>query len=94
MIAAGDIPVMPRGVRMQFDRVRDRWVLLAPERTVALDEIGRAILGEIDGTRSFGEITRALSETYQAPGDEIAADSRAFLAALIDRRFIEIRPCP
>lgn len=91
MIGADDIPVIPRGVRMQFDRVRDRWVLLAPERTVALDEIGRAILSEIDGARSFGEITARLAATYAAPEDEIAADSRAFLGTLIDRRYLEVK---
>jgi pyrroloquinoline quinone biosynthesis protein D len=93
MIEAGDIPMIPRGVRMQFDRVRDRWVLLAPERTVALDEIGRAILSEIDGARSFGEITQALADKYHAPEEEIATDSRAFLGALIDRRFLDLGPC-
>lgn len=91
MIGADDIPVMPRGVRMQFDRVRNRWVLLAPERTVALDEIGRAILSEIDGERSFGQITEGLAARYAAPQEEIAEDSRGFLGALIDRRFLEVK---
>ncbi|TCO71207.1 pyrroloquinoline quinone biosynthesis peptide chaperone PqqD [Rhodovulum euryhalinum] len=91
MIGADDIPVIPRGVRMQFDRVRERWVLLAPERTVALDEIGVAILSEIDGQRSFGQITEGLAAKYAAPPEEIAADSRGFLGALIDRRFLEVR---
>ncbi|TCP43324.1 pyrroloquinoline quinone biosynthesis peptide chaperone PqqD [Rhodovulum marinum] len=91
MIGADDIPVIPRGVRMQFDRVRERWVLLAPERTVALDEIGRAILSEIDGERSFGQITAGLAAKYAAPQEEIAEDSRGFLGALIDRRFVEVR---
>ncbi|SIO29078.1 pyrroloquinoline quinone biosynthesis protein D [Rhodovulum sp. ES.010] len=91
MIEADDIPVIPRGVRMQFDRVRDGWVLLAPERTVALDEIGRAILSEIDGERSFGQITAGLAARYAALQEEIAEDSRRFLGALIDRRFLEVR---
>jgi len=91
MIARTEVPVMPRGVRMQFDRVRDRWVLLAPERTVALDDIGRAILSEIDGARSFGEITEGLASTYNAPEAEIAEDSGRFLGALIERRFLEVR---
>lgn len=92
MIADTDIPVIPRGVRVQFDRVRDRWILLAPERTVALDAIGHAILSEIDGTRSFGDITLALARKYGAPAEEVAADSRGFLGALLDRRFLEVRP--
>lgn len=92
MIAEKDIPLIPRGVRVHFDRVRGRWVLLAPERTVALDDIGRAILAEVDGQRSFGAITDGLSATYAAPRDQIAADAAGFLGTLIERRFVEVRP--
>ncbi len=85
-----DIPALPRGVRLHFDRVRDKWVLLAPERAVTLDQIGHAILNEIDGTRSFGEITQALAEKYKAPADQIAQDSAGFLGALRNRRFLDV----
>lgn len=87
---AAEIPRLPRGVRLHFDKVRDTWVLLAPERAVTLDQIGHAILSEIDGARSFGEITRALSEAYNAPQDQIAADSAGFLDALRSRRFLDV----
>lgn len=92
MIADTDIPVIPRGVRPHYDRVRDRWVLLAPERTVALDEIGHAILSEVDGARSLSQIAAALARKYDAPAEEIAADSRGFLNVLLERRFLEVRP--
>lgn len=85
-----DIPVLPRGVRLHHDKVRDAWVLLAPERAVTLDTVGHAILSEIDGTRSFGEITAALAEKYNAPAEEIAKDSAGFLGALRDRRFLDV----
>ncbi|RBO53938.1 pyrroloquinoline quinone biosynthesis peptide chaperone PqqD [Rhodovulum sp. BSW8] len=91
MIGPDDIPVLPRGVRLHRDRVRGGWVLLAPERTLALDETGRAILAEIDGIRSFAAIAAALAAAYDAPEAEIAADSQGFLGALLDRRFLEIR---
>lgn len=86
------IPALPRGVRLHFDRVRDTWVLLAPERTVTLDAIGQAILAELDGQRNFGAITEALATRYAAPRDRIAADCAAFLAALRERLFLELRP--
>ncbi len=87
-----DIPSLPRGVRLHFDKVRGNWVLLAPERAVTLDQVGHAILTEIDGLRSFGEITRALAEKYHAPADQIARDSAGFLGALRDRRFLDVTP--
>ncbi|MCB2125708.1 MAG: pyrroloquinoline quinone biosynthesis peptide chaperone PqqD [Rhodobacteraceae bacterium] len=89
---AAAIPALPRGVRLHFDRVRGDWVLLAPERTVTLDAVGQAILSEVDGKRSFGEITAALAAKFAAPRDQIAADSAAFLGALRDRLFLEVRP--
>jgi pyrroloquinoline quinone biosynthesis protein D len=86
---AGDIPRLPRGVRLRHDRVRGGWVLLAPERAVGLDAIGHAILSEIDGTSSFGEIVAALAARFEAPPEEIAADSRTLLAGLMNRRMLE-----
>ncbi|WHZ33332.1 pyrroloquinoline quinone biosynthesis peptide chaperone PqqD [Sagittula sp. MA-2] len=90
MIAAGDIPVLPRGVRLHFDKVRDSWVLLAPERAIMLDMVGHAVLSEVDGSRTFEQITRSLAEKYAAPAEEIASDSAGFLGALRDRRFLEV----
>ncbi|WP_425102339.1 pyrroloquinoline quinone biosynthesis peptide chaperone PqqD [Tropicibacter sp. S64] len=87
-----DIPSLPRGVRLHFDKIRETWVLLAPERAVTLDAVGHAVLSEVDGTRSFGEITLALSEKYNAPQEQIAADSAGFLGALRDRRFLDVTP--
>lgn len=89
---AQDIPALPRGVRLHYDKVRSTWVLLAPERAVTLDEVGHAILSEVDGQRSFGEITKTLAAKYNAPAEEIAKDSSGFLGALRDRRFLDVAP--
>ena len=91
-IAPEAVPFLPRGVRLRFDAVRETWVLLAPERAIRLDQIGHAILSRVDGARSFGAITRDLAETFQAPEQQIAADSAGYLRALIDRRILELRP--
>ncbi|KJZ18214.1 pyrroloquinoline quinone biosynthesis peptide chaperone PqqD [Loktanella sp. S4079] len=89
-LCSTDIPVIPRGVRIHWDRVREKWVLLAPERAVALDPIGHAILSEVDGQCSFGSITSQLAEKYGAPRDQIAADAGEFLRGLMNRRFLEV----
>jgi pyrroloquinoline quinone biosynthesis protein D len=70
--------------------VRDLWVLLAPERTINLDPIGLAILNEIDGQRSFGEVVARLADTYAAPVDQITSDVAEFLTGLTDRRILEL----
>lgn len=87
-----DIPVLPRGVRLHYDKVRDIWVLLAPERAIMLDMVGHAILAEVDGTRSFGTIAATLAARYDAPARQVAEDSGGFLNALRARRFLEIAP--
>lgn len=84
------IPRLPRGVRLHFDRVRDCWMLLAPERAIVLDTVGHAVLAEVDGDRSLGQITAALAAKYDAPEAEIEADSAGFLRALCDRRFLDM----
>ncbi len=84
-------PVLLRGVRTHWDKVRGNWVLLAPERALALDAIGAAILAETDGETSFAEIVGRLARKYNAPAEQIAGDARHFLMGLIDRRMLEAR---
>lgn len=91
-IAPKAVPYLPRGVRVHDDRVRGTPVLLAPERALKLDAVGAAILAEMDGTTSFGAIVARLAARYDAAPDRIAADAGAFLAGLIDRRMLELRP--
>lgn len=86
------VPSIPRGVRMQFDAVRDGWVLLAPERTIRLDAIGHAILSEVDGARSLGAIAATLADRYGAPQDDVARDCCEFVRALAERRILDLRP--
>jgi pyrroloquinoline quinone biosynthesis protein D len=85
-------PKLARGVRLREDKVRGRTVLLAPERTVALDETGVAILKELDGVARLDEIITGLAQTYSAPAEVIGKDVMTFLGDLADRRFLEIGP--
>lgn len=84
------VPVIPRGVRLHFDRVRGGWVLLAPERAIHLDPIGHAILSEIDGQRSLGAIAATLAARYGAPPDQVAVDCAEFVAGLVGRRILDL----
>jgi len=86
-----DRPIILRGVRPHFDKVRNVWLLLAPERALKLDDIGRAILDEVDGERTFGEITATLAIKYDAPIERIAGDARTYLLGLMARRMVEAR---
>jgi pyrroloquinoline quinone biosynthesis protein D len=82
-------PALPRGVRVHHDAVRGAWVLLAPERVLKLDEIGRAILAEVDGEATLAEIAARLAGRYGAPEAQVAKDVTAFLDGLWARRMLD-----
>jgi len=89
MIADSDRPALPRGVRLHWDRVRQTWALLAPERAIRLDEAGYAILAEVDGQRDVASIAGALAARFSAPVDEVLGDTRDFLGGLAERRLVD-----
>ena len=48
-------PVLPRHAKLKFDETRQVWVILAPERVLAPDEIAVEVLQLCDGVRQPGE---------------------------------------
>ena len=82
---------LPSGVRLKKDEVRDRFVLLAPERAVILDPIAVAILNEIDGVKTFDVIIKSLAAKFAADPQAIAGDVRNFLLDLSNRRMLEFK---
>lgn len=91
-LAPSDKPFLPRGVRVQDDRVRGGKVLLAPEKAIELDAIGQAILGRVTGDASFDEIVSDLATTYDAPKEQIAGDVQRFLVGLRARMYLGVTP--
>lgn len=90
MMAQG-VPVLPRGVRRHFDKVRGVAVLLGPERVIMLDEIGCAILDAVDGHASLDGISEALADQYGAPKDAVFADVSEFLEGLMKKKLVEMK---
>lgn len=90
MIAAEtDVPRLPRGVKLKYDAVRERHVLLAPERAFNIDPIAASVLALVDGTRNCGAIVDALATQYDEKREVIAGDVLAMIGDLIARRVIE-----
>ncbi len=87
----GDVPLLPRGVRCHFDKVRKVDVLLGPERVLMLDQIGLAILQRTDGRASIADISDDLARTYEAARDVIEPDVIAYLQDLRERGFVHVR---
>jgi pyrroloquinoline quinone biosynthesis protein D len=81
-------PVLPRHAKLKFDETRQVWVILAPERVLAPDEIAVEVLKLCDGQRSVGQMVDMLAEKYAAPHEAIATDVIAMLQDLADKGFL------
>jgi pyrroloquinoline quinone biosynthesis protein D len=81
-------PVLPRHARLKFDETRQRWVILAPERVLAPDEIAVEILQLCDGARSVEQMIDQLATKYAAERAAIGADVIAMLQNLADKGFL------
>jgi pyrroloquinoline quinone biosynthesis protein D len=81
-------PRLARQVRLQWDPVRERQVLLEPEGVLVLNQTGATILGLCDGERTVVEIVEELRGRYNhVAGDEV----RDFLTRLVAKRLVELR---
>jgi pyrroloquinoline quinone biosynthesis protein D len=76
-------PRFAPGVRLQEDKARGRWIVMAPERMFIPDEIALEVLRMVDGVRDEAAIVAALAEKFAAPADIIAADVRVMLDDLV-----------
>src|SRR2546423_13258809 len=81
-------PVLPRHAKLKFDESRQVWVILAPERVLAPDEIAVEVLKLCDGVRSVADLVEQLAIKYAAPRDAISADVVAMLQDLADKGFL------
>lgn len=77
-----------RGHRLQHDRVRDVWLIQAPEKAFVADPVAAAILRLVNGTRTLSEIIDHLTEIYEAPRTTIAADVKTLVTSLMDQKVL------
>src|SRR3954453_3970115 len=81
-------PVLPRHAKLKYDETRQVWVILAPERVLAPDEIAVEVLHLCNGERNVGEIADQLAAKYAAPREAILADVIVMLQDLADKGFL------
>ena len=78
----------PRHVRLRFDKTRERWVILAPERVLVPDDLSVEVLQLCDGQRSIQDVVAVLAEKFAADPDLIMTDCLALLQGLADKGFL------
>ena len=81
-------PLLPRHAKLKFDETRQRWVILAPERVLAPDEIAVEVVQLCDGVRSVEQMIDQLAEKYAAERGAISTDVIAMLQDLADKGFL------
>jgi len=80
-------PRLAPRVRLEWDPVRERRVLLAPEGVLVMNETGADILKMCDGERTVADILRELRGQYEGVDED---EVRGFLTRLAARRWLEI----
>ena len=83
-ITESSTPALAAGVAMRFDKRRERWVILAPERVLMPDDIAVEVLQRCQG-KDVGAIIDELCEAFEAPREVIAKDVLAMLQDLQDK---------
>ena len=81
-------PRLPRHAKLKFDETRQVWVILAPERVLAPDEIAVEVLKLCDGERSVADMIDQLAAKYAAERSAIASDVIAMLQDLANKGFL------
>ena len=85
VISTASVPSLPRGVKLRFDKARDRWVVLAPEKIFEPDPIALEIIKRCDGEATVEAIVDDLAANFQADRAVIEKDVTALLQDLADK---------
>ncbi len=81
-------PRLAPGVRLHFDKTREAWILLGPERVIEMEGPSHEILQRCDGTHTTAQIVDELATLYNADRATIEGDVVALLADLATKRFL------
>ena len=81
-----NVPALPNGFRLHWDKVRSRHVLLFPEGALGLNDTAVRVLELCDGKRTIEDIAAELSPQFK--GQDVHDDVEDLLIALANRGMI------
>ena len=87
-ITDASVPRLPRGVKLRFDKTRDKWVILAPERVLVPDPVALEIVKRCDGKATVASIVDDLATAFEAPRAVIDKDVNALLQDLANKGMV------
>jgi pyrroloquinoline quinone biosynthesis protein D len=86
-IRAPASPRLCRGVRLGFDRVRGRYVVLYPEGVLFPNDTAVAVLLRCDGSASLAAIVTGLGACYRGVS---SVEVRSLMDRLVARGLVEV----
>ncbi len=84
-IDEGSVPRFQPHMKLRFDKKRERWTILAPERLFLPDEIALEILQRCDGVATIGVIVDDLAAKFDASGEVIMEDVKKLVRDFRDK---------
>jgi pyrroloquinoline quinone biosynthesis protein D len=90
IVTVASRPHLPRHVRLRFDPLRGKYVVLAPEKLVWPDAVSVAILKLCDGSRDVAAIAGLLAAEYGAPRGTILQDIVEFVQEWSDNLLLRL----
>lgn len=88
LISLDKKPALAIGSKIHFDKNRQQWMILAPERMISLDNISKEIIELCVGDFSIEMIVDKLASKFDAPPSLIQKDVLVFLEALCEKGII------
>mgnify|MGYP001242279305 CR=1 FL=1 len=90
MVVSGELALkLPRHTKLRFDKARDKWIILAPERVFELDDIAYEVISRCDGLTTVSGVVNDLSLKFdQVERDVIMKDVLGMLQNLADKGFV------
>ena len=85
LIGEASVPRLGPHVKLRFDKQRDQWIVLAPERLFVPDSVALEIIRRCDGVATVAAIVDGLAAAYKAPRDTILRDVSTLLQDLADK---------
>ena len=100
-ILADSVPKLASKVRLKYDKVREKHLLLLPEKVVVLNETAASILSLCDGSRTVHNIAERLRVSLQAKTEAtnkgelpdlltMEGDIAAFIGEMTDQGWVVI----
>lgn len=83
-------PRLAPGVRLRKDKVRDAWVLLAPESLIEANSVAVEIIKRCTGDASVNEIVEELAAAFCADRTRVETDVYALLQQLAAKGLVDL----